>query len=60
MIIKDATESRGYIATRSLIKTINFITVIVFPEIIQRQVLASWNTKIVWNKYSIDCFSCLP
>ena len=41
MMKKHATKIRGYIDPRALIKTRNFITVIGFPELIQKKVLAT-------------------
>ena len=52
-------ERRGSIAPRTLIKTRNFITVMGFTILIQRQLLASWNINIVWNKDSVCCCVCL-
>ena len=51
----DATKRQGYIAPLAMIKTRNFITVMSFTGLIQRQGLSSWNINIVWNKYSVDC-----
>ena len=42
----DATKRQVYISPHDLIKTGNFITVMGFPGLIQRQGLASWNIKI--------------
>ena len=44
---KNATEIQGSIAPHALIKTRNFLAVMVFPGLIQRQGIALWNIKIV-------------
>ena len=44
---KYATKIQGSIAPRALIKTGNFITVMDFTGLIQRQGLASWNMNII-------------
>ena len=47
MMKKVATERQGSIDPRALIKTRNFITVMDFPGLIQRRIIASWNINIV-------------
>ena len=53
-------EMRGYIAPLALINTRDLINVVGFSGQIQRLGIASWNIKIVLNKYSADCCVCLP
>ena len=57
---KDATKIRGSIDPRDLIKTRNFITVMIFPGLIHRQGLASCNIKTICTKYSVDWCVCIP
>ena len=47
MMKNNDTEIKFSIDTRALIRTRNCITVMGFPGLIQRQVLASWNINIV-------------
>ena len=60
MMKKDATKRRGSIAAHALIKTRNFINVMGFPGLIQKQGLSLCNINIVWSKYSVDSCICLP
>ena len=57
---KSDTKRRGSITPRAMIKTRNFINVMGFTGLIQRQVLASWNINTVQKKYSVDCCVCFP
>ena len=58
MIKKDAPKRQGSIATRDMIKTRNFITVMSFQGITQMWVLASFNINLVWSFFSL--LMCLP
>ena len=58
MVNKCAAKIKGFIDPRALINTGNFIIAINFPGLVQRQLLASWNINIIWNKgsaYFCDC-----
>ena len=57
---KDATKRQGSIAPHALIITRNFIIVMGFPGLVQRQGLASWNINILCHNFSVGCWFCLP
>ena len=57
---KDATKRQGSTAPRDLINQRTFFNVMGFPGLIQRQGLASWNIKSLWNKDSFDCCAFVP
>ena len=57
---KYASEIQGSIAPRALIKKRNFIIVMVFPVLIKRQGLASWNINILCQNLSADCCVLSP
>ena len=60
MVEKYATNIQGYIDPYALMKTRDFIIVMGFPGLVQRQVLASWNINDLCQNVSVDCFVCLP
>ena len=57
---KHATKRQGSIAPRALIKTRNFIIVMCFPGLTQRQVLPYWGINILCHNFSVYCCVCLP
>ena len=60
MIKKYATKKQGYIAPHALIRARNFMIVMVFPGLIQRQVFYSWNINIIYHNFSFDSCVFLP
>ena len=56
---KYSTKRQGSVASHALIRTRNFIIVIGFSWLIQRQGLYSWNIKIICHNFSVNPF-CLP
>ena len=60
MVKKDATKIQDYIAPHAIIRTRNFIIVMGFPGLVQRQGLTSWNINILCHILSVDCCVCIP
>ena len=60
MIKKYATKKQGYIAPHALIRARNFMIVMVFPGLIQRQVFYSWKINIICHNFSFDSCVFLP
>ena len=58
MIKTDATKRQGSIAPHALIRTGKFILVADFPGIMQIQGLDSWNIKILYHNFPVDCCVC--
>ena len=57
---KKCYKKWGFIAPLVLLKTRNFITVVSFPEVIQRWVISSWNINILWPFVQlVDVFASL-
>ena len=60
MMKKYVTKILGSIAPHDLIKTRNFINVMVFPLLIKILVIVSCKINIVSKKYSVGCFVYFP
>ena len=59
MIKKYTTKIQGSIAPHAMIIKRDFIIVMVFPGLFQRQGLDSWKTNIICHNFSVDCCVCL-
>ena len=57
---KDATKRHGSIVPHALIRTWNFIIVMVFTGLIQRKGIASWNINVLCQNVPVDCCVYLP
>ena len=64
MIKKYPTKIKASVSPHALIRTINFIVVIVFPGLILRQGLSSWDINAICHHFqfvvefvSLPCFT---
>ena len=57
---KDDTKIQGSIDPHALIRTRNFIIIMGFPGLFQRQGLDSWNINILCHNFSFCFCVCLP
>ena len=60
IVQKDATKGKGSIAPHALIIARNFIFVMGFSGLVQRQWFVSWNINIICHNFSVDNCVYLP